>query len=672
MNDALQNSKLVPEGLRAGSDIVPLYTGSVHYFRLPRTAWQRALESLAAMGARFVDIPVPWNVHETSPGEFDFGEDNPRLDVAGFIELAARTGLRTIVRIGPMLASELTFDGVPERVVWDEASMSRTRSGAPRLTAALPVAYPAPSHASRAFHEHAAVYLRAVAERLAPLAGEGGAVALAFVGDERRAPLLSQGASDGDHHPDALSQYRRFAKHRYGSIGPLRRVHGPAATFDTLEPPSGRVPSDPDALGPHLDWLEAQEAIAEGAFYRYRAVLERHGLAGVVKLHEQGDARAAAPVDPVRMERVANGVTFACRASASEAGRRELAFIVGRAAARARAHREPVFASRTYAGFAADMTPRTDEDDLFVAMTALAYGARAVALDAGVQRDRWIGGPIDAHGKARPSAEQWRRLFAALEETQHRELTRPAPVRIVVPRLLERLGWLASATAPFPAALLGLDASEDALEGESDPTAGALAEARAFMTTVEKLLDEKRVPYEFVSAEGAERSLGDARWTIVVCPGALDPTLTSAIAQHAFGGKAVSVGPRAPERDAHFLATSARLPTLAQTPAPQLLPRGPSTLSELIATTLTDLRIAPLAAEPEAIRTTLHVDTEGRPRALFVINATGDELVAKVSVAGAKTASDPMSGEAMKVDDGNVSVVVPARTVRLLALGPAL
>jgi len=671
-NDARPSSKLHPAGLVTSTGTLPLHAASMHYFRLPRTVWQPALESLHALGVRFVDTAIPWSVHETEPGEFDFGEDNPRLDVTGFIELASRSGLRTIVRLGPSLSAELTFDAIPERVVWDEACMARTRSGAPRITATLPAAYPTPSHASRAFHEHAAVFLRAVAERLAPLACDDGPVALVLFGDEQRASPLAAGSSGGDHHPDAISQYRRFLKHRYVSLGPLRRVHGAAATFDALEPPRETAPSELEALGPHLDWLEAQEAMVEGALYRYRAVLERHGLATVGKLYEQSDAHARAPVDPVRVERVANGISFECRASASEEGRRELAYHVGRAATRARERKEPVFASKTYAGFAADVSPRSDDDDLFVAMTTLAYGARGLSLHSGVQRDRWVGGPIDAHGKPRPSAERWRRLFAALEETRHPELTRRAPVRIVVPRLLERLALLASGTAPFTPSWFGLGRGAELLEGDADPTRGALAEAREFVNTLEQVLDRARVPYQFVSAETAPRSLGDAAWTIVVCPGALDASFTLAIAEHLIAGKAISVGPRLPERDGHFIAVSKRLPTLQQTVVPLLLPRGPATLAELLVTTMDDLGIASLPAAPDVIRTTVHVDSDGRPRSLFVINPSDAAATATVGIAGAASARDALSGEPTPVHDGNVSVEVAPRTVRLLALGGPL
>jgi beta-galactosidase len=668
-NDAPQNPGNAADSLRALSDAAPLHAASVQYFRLPRSVWQPALESVRALGVRFVDVPIPWSVHEMREGHFDFGEDNPRLDVVAFLELAASIGLRAIVRFGPVLAAGLSSGGIPERVVWDESCMSRTRTGAPRLNAVLPAAYPAPSHASRAFHDHAAVFLRTSAERISRLAVPGGPIALAIVGDEYRPTALPPGSSHGDHHPDALAQYRRFLKHRYRGIAALRRVHGPDATFDGVEPPSEDALSAPDALGAQLDWLEAQEAIVEGAFYRYRSVLDKHGMRSTLKVYELARAQSQA-VDPIRMARVAGAVSYDLRGEASEEGVRRIAACMGRAAAGAGQRNDPVFVSRAYAGFPADASPRSDADDLFVAMAALAYGARGIGLHEGVQRDRWIGGPVDAHGRARRSAEQWRRLFGALDRTQHGKLARVAPVRIAVPRSMERLELLMCATAPFSAEVASGEPFDASLEGEADPTRGALAEARAFVTALERVLEGERVPYAVVPAEALERSLGDARWTIVVCPGALDAALTSAVAQHLLVGKAVSVGPRAPERDGHFMPTPARLPAVQHPKVPLVLPRGPSTLSELVRTALHDLDVPRLAAEPAVVRTTLHVDSHGKPRSLFVINPSEHGVEARVSAPRCSRAQDAMSGEDAVVQDGTAALPVAPRTVRLLALDP--
>src|SRR6185295_7948083 len=86
--------------LVVGGRPVPLYSGSVHYWRLEREAWRPALIETKKLGVRLIDTYVPWGVHETTRGEADFGERGPRNDVASFLGLAHELGLYAIVRPG--------------------------------------------------------------------------------------------------------------------------------------------------------------------------------------------------------------------------------------------------------------------------------------------------------------------------------------------------------------------------------------------------------------------------------------------------------------------------------------------------------------------------------------------------------------------------------------------
>lgn len=76
---------LHPHGLELGSgELLPLWAGSMHYWRLAQHEWRAGLEAMRAMGLRLVDTYVPWGVHELAPGQYDFGEKDPRLDVVRF------------------------------------------------------------------------------------------------------------------------------------------------------------------------------------------------------------------------------------------------------------------------------------------------------------------------------------------------------------------------------------------------------------------------------------------------------------------------------------------------------------------------------------------------------------------------------------------------------------
>src|ERR1700722_4759049 len=86
--------------LGKGHEVLPLWAGAMHYWRHPRHEWRAGLEAMRTMGLRLLDTYVPWGVHERSPGEFDFGQHDSRLDVAGFLEMAHDVGLSCVLRPG--------------------------------------------------------------------------------------------------------------------------------------------------------------------------------------------------------------------------------------------------------------------------------------------------------------------------------------------------------------------------------------------------------------------------------------------------------------------------------------------------------------------------------------------------------------------------------------------
>ncbi|MFC9689283.1 beta-galactosidase [Kribbella sp. NPDC056951] len=83
---------------------------SLFYFRLPREQWRARLDQVRASGYTCVDVYLPWNFHELSPGRWDF---EGRRDVAAFLDLAAAAGLSVIARPGPYICSEWDGGALP-------------------------------------------------------------------------------------------------------------------------------------------------------------------------------------------------------------------------------------------------------------------------------------------------------------------------------------------------------------------------------------------------------------------------------------------------------------------------------------------------------------------------------------------------------------------------------
>ena len=191
----------------------------------------------------------------------------------------------------------------------------------------------------------------------------------------------------------------------------------------------------------------------------------------------------------------------------------------------------PAFACELGAGFPPFFPPISERDSAFVALAALAYGLRGFNVYMAVERDRWIGAPIDPHGRPRPFAAFWRKLSAALTRTSFFTLTRRAPVRILTPRTERRLARVMHAFGPITGAFFSV-AGKGARESVSEEDLGlgyplGIA-SDSFARTFEAALEARGVPFACIGGEDRDVSLDGAQW--IVCPtsGGLQPRPSSA------------------------------------------------------------------------------------------------------------------------------------------------
>ncbi|HWZ90223.1 MAG TPA: beta-galactosidase, partial [Polyangiaceae bacterium] len=439
---------LCARGLLLGDREVPLISGSVHYFRLDPREWLAALTALQSLGIEIVDAYLPWGVHEQVDGSFDFGTKDPRLDVVRFLRQVNDLGMLAIVRPGPHINAELTFFGIPERVIWNGDCQARSPRGKPVVLPVPPLAFPVPSYASEAFLEESDRWLGAVGEQLAPLVWPAGPIVLCQI-DNEGALYFRDGVYDQDHHPDAVATYRAFLTQKYGSIEAIRSVlNDPAADLETLLPParlSGKSLLD---LARHLDAAEAQEEIIARAFLRMKSTLQLAGLRGIPTMHNLPFGEGSTPLDPERVNQVVDLLGLDYYHVASETTRAEIARRTSDLAVRASARGYAPFACELGAGFPPFFPPITEGDSAFTALTALAYGLRGFNVYMAVERDRWIGAPIDRHGRRRPFADFWESLVAALERLDFFALHVDSAVHVVVPRNVRRLARVLHAFGP--------------------------------------------------------------------------------------------------------------------------------------------------------------------------------------------------------------------------------
>ncbi len=90
---------------RVGGETKALYGGAIHYWRLDRDKWSDILDKVKGMGFTTVSIYIPWEVHETAKGAFDFGSIDPRKDIDAFLTLCELKDFNIVVRPGPQINS---------------------------------------------------------------------------------------------------------------------------------------------------------------------------------------------------------------------------------------------------------------------------------------------------------------------------------------------------------------------------------------------------------------------------------------------------------------------------------------------------------------------------------------------------------------------------------------
>ncbi|KAK1363522.1 Beta-galactosidase [Heracleum sosnowskyi] len=89
-----------------------LISGSIHYPRSTPEMWEDLILKAKEGGLDVIETYVFWNVHEPTPGNYNF---EGRYDIVRFLKTVQKAGLYAHLRIGPYVCAEWNFGGFP---VW--------------------------------------------------------------------------------------------------------------------------------------------------------------------------------------------------------------------------------------------------------------------------------------------------------------------------------------------------------------------------------------------------------------------------------------------------------------------------------------------------------------------------------------------------------------------------
>jgi len=658
---------LSPHGLDLGDGkVLPLWAGAMHYWRNRPGEWIVGLRAMHAMGLRLVDTYVPWGIHETAPGEYDFGQRDSRLDVVRFLEMAHEVGLRCLLRPGPHINAELTFFGLPERIVWDPECQARTPGGHPVMLPMVPVSFPVPSYASDAFLEETSRWYRAVGQQLSRLRWPEGPIVLVQV-DNEGALYFRDGQYDQDYHPDAVHAFREFLRIKYRrSVRSLRYSwDDETLSFATVEPPRRFDARETRALSRHVDWAEFHEHLLSTAMDRMAASLVDAGFDGLPLTHNLPLGESATPLNPARLTAIdLVGLDYYHRATQSD----HWAILrrTTELACRCEGRQRPAFGAEVGAGFPPFFPPLEEHDSMYTLMCALAYGLRGFNLYMAVERDRWVGAPIDVHGRPRPLAERYARLLLALDRSAYHTLRRRSPVRLVVPRALRRLARVTHAFGPLTPALFhvaGAGWRETVLERDFGLDAPPVMAAEAYLRAFERALHARGVPFAYAGGETVDHSTAGAQWIVCVSAGGLKPHLVDSLHAARAAGVKVTLGPRVPELDGAMrpLRRPVDVSGIEIEPLDDL-----AGADALVAKRIDELHLPTWPVDPVDTFVTVHEDGTGAPRILFVMNPTANDAIARFSLPGVGALVDALDGRRVVRSAGALEVTVPGRVVRMM------
>jgi beta-galactosidase len=245
----------------------------------------------------------------------------------------------------------------------------------------------------------------------------------------------------------------------------------------------------------------------------------------------------------------------------------------------------------------------------------------------------------------------------------------------LIPRLERRIARVMHAFGPISAAILstfGLGARETAIEADVGLGYPLAVEVGDFVHAFEQAFEARGVPYAVVEADD-DTFVGDAKWLLCACSGALDKTVGDRLANARARGVHITLGPRAPNFDEMFRPLSPPFDEKRLSADGRLGPlvREASDAASVVAQAVDLLGLPTQACDPNTVLVTVHEDADGHARVVFVLNSTDRHVAARVRCGFvASRMIDVLDETEFPVTSGVLEVALRPRAVRMLKIVP--
>jgi beta-galactosidase len=539
------------DGLHLADRYLPIYSGTVHYWRLDPELWRPVLENVRALGFEMIETYIPWGVHEIERGAFDFGQDDPYKDLPRFLKICHELDISVCVRPGPHINAELTWFGFPLRVLQDPDVWAYTGNGAPAVTDRLPQPFAVPSYASEKLFAETALFFDALCPILVEHSAPNGAVVACQVDNETCYFFRNQ-PYDMDYAADSLRLYRRMLRENYGTIDAINAAYGKTyPDFDAVEPPR-----DFEAMGRQdvprlLDWAAYKEYQITTALERIGTMFRERGI--TVPLYHDVAFQITTPIDVNALQAqphldfvgtnlYANQeeyhTTIAPRVR-YQAGTQKLPFV-------------PEYGAGLW--WFHDRTFSPQEQEFFV-LAGLMHGLRALNFYMLVERDRWQGSPITRDNRLRPGyADFFQKLSGLVRDTGLLRLDKMCSILVLQNYELNRYTLAATSLNDAWLGFIGVPSSLAALDAKLDfahdpAVVGNIAHHGSWLRGVIERVEAAQIEYDLSDTHAPLTTL--ERYPLVFVPSAdfMATEEQQHLLEYAQNGGHLVIGPTIPTLD---------------------------------------------------------------------------------------------------------------------------
>jgi len=248
-----------------------MFSGEIHYFRIPRSKWKMMVDKAKAAGLNTVSTYIPWRWHEYKEGKFDFaGKTLKERNLIAFLDLVKKAGLYLSLRPGPMCHGEIIDDGLPAWLM-DDYPQVRLKKPDGELFRGSMVSFMNPD------------YLKLVSKwykKIMPIISKrqvtcGGNVILVQLDNE--ISMINWLTKIADTTHPALQGYRDYLKKMYADIKEVNKKYkSKYKSFGQIKYPDINYDQQPGSM--FWDWMYYWRSYYSQYFLHLSKLAKSHGI----------------------------------------------------------------------------------------------------------------------------------------------------------------------------------------------------------------------------------------------------------------------------------------------------------------------------------------------------------------------------------------------------------